>query len=92
MRRFSVIVQFVVNVLCLDPQKFDAQSNYLNNYGGGYIWQGTSESPGSFNPWTRGKDLGGTEGVAKASPETRPPPWVNKSSYLISLVSFEVKE
>ena len=36
--------------------------------------------------------LGGTEGVAKASPEMRPPPWVNKSSYLISLVSFEVKE
>ena len=46
------------------------------------------------NPKSQQDDvnLGGTEGVAKASPETRPPPWVNKSSYLISLVSFEVKE
>ena len=25
-------------------------------------------------------------------PETRPPPWVNKSDYLISLMSFEVNE
>ena len=24
----------------------------------------------------------GSEGVAKASPERRPPPWVNKSCYL----------
>ena len=34
----------------------------------------------------------GTVSMAKSSPETRPPPWVNKSCYLISLVSFEVNE
>ena len=36
--------------------------------------------------------LGGTEGVAKSGPETRPPSWVNKSEYLISLMRFEVNE
>ena len=28
------------------------------------------------------KNQAGSEGMAKASPETRPPPWVNKSCYL----------